>query len=145
MTYIATGTIGLSMARRAKNVIGAEIIPEAVENAKNNAERNGINNAEFICADAGEAAEKLAFGGLLPDVIIVDPPRSGCSEQTLSAIAKMAPERVVMVSCDSATAARDCKRLSELGYRAEKAVAVDMFARTGHVEAVIKLTKCSIK
>ena len=143
--YCGTGTIGLSMARGAKKIIGAEIIPEAVENAKNNAERNGINNAEFICADAGEAAEKLAFGGLLPDVIIVDPPRSGCSEQTLSAIAEMAPERVVMVSCDSATAARDCKRLSELGYRAEKAVAVDMFARTGHVEAVIKLTKCSIK
>ena len=139
--YCGTGTIGLSMARRAKNVIGAEIIPEAVENAKNNAERNGINNAEFICADAGEAAEKLARDGLLPDVIIVDPPRSGCSEQTLSAIAEMAPERVVMVSCDSATAARDCKRLSELGYRAEKAVAVDMFARTGHVETVVQLVR----
>ena len=78
-------------------------------------------------------------------MIIVDPPRAGCSDQTISAIAKMAPERVVMVSCDSATAARDCKRLSELGYRAEKAVAVDMFARTGHVEAVIKLTKCSAR
>ena len=139
--YCGTGTIGLSMARRAKNVIGAEIIPEAVENAKNNAERNGINNAEFICADAGEAAEKLDRDGLLPDVIIVDPPRSGCSEQTLSAIAEMAPERVVMVSCDSATAARDCKRLSELGYRAEKAVAVDMFARTGHVETVVLLSR----
>lgn len=139
--YCGTGTIGLSMARRAKKIIGAEIIPEAVENAKNNAMKNGISNAEFICADAGEAAEKLAGAGPLPDVIIVDPPRSGCSEQTLSAIAKMAPERVVMVSCDSATAARDCKRLSELGYRAEKAVAVDMFARTGHVETVVLLSK----
>lgn len=139
--YCGTGTIGLSMAQRAKRIIGAEIIPEAVENAKNNAKRNGIKNAEFICADAGEAAEKLAESGLLPDVIIVDPPRAGCSEQTLSAIAKMAPERVVMVSCDSATAARDCKRLSELGYRAEKAVAVDMFARTGHVETVVLLSQ----
>ena len=139
--YCGTGTIGLSMARGARKIIGAEIIPEAVENAKNNAERNGINNAEFICADAGEAAEKLARDGLLPDVVIVDPPRSGCSEQTLSAIAEMAPERVVMVSCDSATAARDCRRLSELGYKAEKAVAVDMFARTGHVETVCLLSK----
>lgn len=139
--YCGTGTIGLSMARGAKKIIGAEIIPEAVENAKNNAKRNGITNAEFICADAGEAAEKLARDGLLPDVVIVDPPRSGCSEQTLSAIAEMAPERVVMVSCDSATAARDCRRLSELGYKAEKAVAVDMFARTGHVETVVLLSR----
>lgn len=139
--YCGTGTIGLSMARGAKKIIGAEIIPEAVENAKNNAKRNGITNAEFICADAGEAAEKLARDGLLPDVVIVDPPRSGCSEQTLSAIAEMAPERVVMVSCDSATAARDCRRLSELGYKAEKAVAVDMFARTGHVETVVLMSK----
>ena len=139
--YCGTGTIGLSMARGAKKIIGAEIIPEAVENAKNNAKRNGITNAEFICADAGEAAEKLARDGLLPDVVIVDPPRSGCSEQTLSAIAEMAPERVVMVSCDSATAARDCRRLSELGYKAEKAVAVDMFARTGHVETVVQLVR----
>ena len=143
--YCGTGTIGLSMARGAKKIIGAEIIPEAVENAKNNAKRNGITNAEFICADAGEAAEKLARDGLLPDVVIVDPPRSGCSEQTLSAIAEMAPERVVMVSCDSATAARDCRRLSELGYKAEKAVAVDMFARTGHVETVVLMSKVGVE
>lgn len=139
--YCGTGTIGLSTAKRAKKLIGVEIIPEAIENARANAARNGVTNAEFICGDAGEAAKKLAEDGLRPDVVIVDPPRAGCSDDTLSAIAEMSPETVVMVSCNSASAARDCARMKELGYSTEKLVAVDMFARTGHVECVVKLTR----
>lgn len=139
--YCGTGTIGLSMAKRAKALIGVEIIPEAIENARKNAVRNDVTNAEFICGDAGEAAKKLAEDGLRPDVVIVDPPRAGCSGDTLCAIAEMSPETVVMVSCNSASAARDCARMKELGYSTEKLVAVDMFARTGHVECVVKLTR----
>lgn len=139
--YCGAGTIGLSMAKRAGRIIGAEIVPEAVENAIDNAKRNNITNAEFICADAGEAAKQLAQRGEKPDVIILDPPRKGCDEVTLSACAEMAPERIVMISCNPATAARDCKRLSELGYRTERVRAFDLFPRTHHVEAVVLLTR----
>lgn len=141
--YCGAGTIGLSMAREAKRVIGAEIVPEAVENAKRNAAASGFINTEFICADAGEAAEALAKRGLKPDVIILDPPRKGCKEETLAACAKMSPERIVMISCNPATAARDCARLAELGYKTEKARAFDLFPRTGHVECVVSMSRKS--
>lgn len=139
--YCGAGTIGLSMAREAKRVIGAEIVGAAVENACSNAKRNGIDNAEFICADAGQAAKKLAENGEKPDVIILDPPRKGCDEVTLSACVEMAPDRIVMISCNAATAARDCKWLSEHGYKAKKVRAFDLFPRTTHVECVVLISK----
>lgn len=139
--YCGAGTIGLSMAREAKRVIGAEIVPDAVENAKRSAEAGGFSNAEFICADAGQAAFNLAERGLKPDVIILDPPRKGCGEETLAACAEMSPERIVMISCNPATAARDCARLAELGYGTETVRAFDLFPRTGHVECVVFMSK----
>lgn len=141
--YCGAGTIGLSMAKRAKKVIGAEIIPEAVENAKANAARNCHANAEFICADAGEAAARLAAEGTRPDVILLDPPRKGCGERTLCACAEMSPERIVMISCNASTAARDCKRLTELGYTVRKVRAFDLFPRTCHVECVVLMSRKS--
>ncbi|MBE6666588.1 MAG: 23S rRNA (uracil(1939)-C(5))-methyltransferase RlmD, partial [Ruminococcaceae bacterium] len=143
--YCGVGTIGLSMARKAGKLIGVEVIPAAVENAKENAKRNGIENAEFICADAGEAATKLANANMKPDVVIVDPPRKGCGEDVISAMKKLSPKRIVMVSCNSATAARDCARLKEIGYTPTKMRAVDMFPRTGHVETVCLLSKLNAK
>lgn len=139
--YCGTGTISLVMARKAKKVIGAEIVAPAVRNARENAQRNGFDNAEFICADAGEAAQELARRGIRPDVISVDPPRKGLSLEVIDAIGTMQPERVVYVSCDPATLARDLKRFAEVGYQAVKAEAVDMFARTGHVETVCLMSR----
>ena len=139
--YCGAGTISLALARRAGQVIGAEIVPEAVENARRNAARNGIGNAEFICADAGDAARLLSERGIRPDAIVVDPPRKGMSEEALRQVAKMQPKRIAYVSCDPATLARDLKRLTELGYVPQKAVAVDMFPKTAHVETVVTLTK----
>ena len=139
--YCGVGTIGLSMAKRAKKLIGVEVIPAAVENAKKNAAKNGIANADFICADAGEAAEKLAADGIRPDVVVIDPPRKGCGDEVISAMQKMSPRRIVMVSCNSATAARDCAKLAEIGYTPTKMRAVDMFPRTGHVESVVCLSR----
>lgn len=137
--YCGAGTISLALARRAGRVIGAEIVPEAVENARRNAARNGIGNAEFICADAGDAARLLSERGIRPDAIVVDPPRKGMSEEALRQVAKMQPKRIAYVSCDPATLARDLKRLTELGYVPQKAVAVDMFPKTAHVETVMLL------
>ncbi|MBR3935587.1 MAG: 23S rRNA (uracil(1939)-C(5))-methyltransferase RlmD [Oscillospiraceae bacterium] len=134
--YCGAGTIGLSMADKAAKLIGVEIVPEAIENAKINAKRMGVENAEFICGDAGAAAAELEKRGTAPDVIILDPPRKGCSEDTLEAVAKMAPKRVVYVSCNTATMARDFKILDELGYKPVKVQPVDMFPRTAHVEGV---------
>ncbi|MGN0666871.1 MAG: 23S rRNA (uracil(1939)-C(5))-methyltransferase RlmD [Huintestinicola sp.] len=139
--YCGAGTIGLSMAAKAGHITGAEIIPEAVENARRNAEVNSITNADFICADAGEAAKLLAESGRKPKVIITDPPRKGCDTLTLDSIISMSPDRVVMVSCNPATAARDCRYLADRGYRLDKVQAVDMFAGTGHVETVCLLSK----
>ena len=139
--YCGIGTISLVMARRAGKVIGAEIVPSAVTDAKANAARNGITNADFLCGDAGTAAQHLAMQGLRPDVICVDPPRKGLSAEVCDAIADMAPARVVYVSCDPATLARDVRRLHESGYRPEKAVAVDMFPRTAHGETVVLLQR----
>lgn len=139
--YCGAGTIGLSMAGKARRLIGAEIVPQAVENARQNAERNSVTNAEFICADAGQAAKQLESAGERPDVIILDPPRKGCDDATLTACAGMQPERIVMISCNAATAARDCKRLDELGYRMEKVRPFDLFPRTSHVECAALLIK----
>ena len=139
--YCGAGTIGLSMAHKAKAIIGVEVIPAAIDNAKENAARNGIENARFLCADAAQAAAQLEQEGLRPDVVVLDPPRKGCDESVLAAVAKMAPKRVVYVSCDPATLARDCKRFAALGYTAEKAVALDLFPRTVHVECVTLMTR----
>lgn len=139
--YCGAGTIGLTMARDAKQVIGVEVIPEAIENAKENAALNGINNARFICDDASGAAKTLFDEGVRPDVVILDPPRKGCSKDVLETVAGMAPERVVYVSCDCSSLARDCKIFSTLGYEVKEYTAVDMFPRTMHVETVCLLTK----
>lgn len=139
--YCGAGTVGLSMADKAKKIIGAEIVPEAVENARRNTENSGFSNAEFICADAGEAAQSLTDRGLSPDVILLDPPRKGCDENTLSACVKMDPKRIVMISCNAATAARDCKFISEHGYSVKTVRAFDLFPRTKHVECVVLMTK----
>ncbi len=139
--YCGAGTIGLSMAKKAKEIIGVEIVPEAIEDAKINAKLNGIANARFICSDAAKAAEMLRNEGVKPDVIILDPPRKGCSPEMINTAAQMQPDRIVYVSCDPATLARDCGIFANLGYTATKATPVDMFPRTGHVECVIKLNK----
>ncbi len=138
--YCGAGTIGLSMTSKVRELIGVEIVPDAVENAKENAKRCGVENARFICADAKEAAAQLAAENLHPDVIVVDPPRKGCDLEVLQAIAAMAPKRLVMISCNSASLARDCKELEALGYHLEKAAPVDLFPRTTHVETVVLLS-----
>lgn len=139
--YCGAGTIGLSMAENVKKVIGVEIIPQAVDNAKRNAEINNIHNAEFICGDASDIAVQLFDKKTSPDAIILDPPRKGCDIETLNAVANMLPERVVMISCNPATAARDCALMDTLGYKAKKVYAVDMFAATGHVECVVLMSR----
>ena len=146
--YCGMGTIGLSMADHCRELIGVEIIPEAIDSAKANAARMGdavAAKSRFFCADAGEAAARLAAEGLRPDVIMLDPPRKGCDETTLSAVVQMSPRRVVYVSCNPSTAARDAAWLGQHGYRAEKVQPVDLFPRTKHVEAVLLLTKLNVE
>lgn len=143
--YCGTGTIGLSMAKNAKKLIGAEIVPAAVENARRNAERNAIQNAEFLCADAAEAARILFERGEKPDVIVIDPPRKGCDSALIATIAAMRPKRVVYVSCDPATLARDLKLFRESGYKTETVTPADMFPGTAHVETVVLLSKLNTK
>ena len=142
--YCGIGTISLALAQRAGQVIGAEIVPEAVQDAQANAARNQVDNARFLCGDAGEAAFQLAAEGVRPQVICVDPPRKGLAPEVPEILASMAPERIVYVSCDPATLARDVKRFGELGYPAVKAQAVDLFPRTAHVETVVLLSKGEI-
>lgn len=139
--YCGMGTIGLSMADDCSALVGVEIVPEAVESAKANAAAMGVQNARFLCADAGQAAAQLAAEGLSPQVICLDPPRKGCDAATLDAVLAMAPRRVVMVSCNPATAARDCRYLADRGYRPMKVQPVDLFPRTKHVECVVLLSK----
>ena len=138
--YCGAGTIGLSMADKVKSLRGVEIIPDAVENARQNAHVNGVD-AEFICADAGEAARRFAKEGYHPDIIITDPPRKGCDEIVLKAICDMAPKKLVMISCNPQTAARDTARLCEMGFSVDKVCAVDLYPGTAHVETLIRLTK----
>ncbi len=143
--YCGAGTISLFLAKSAKRVIGAEIIPEAVENARENARRNGIENAEFICADASEAAERFLREGVRPESIVVDPPRKGMDEAAVRALCGMAPERIVYVSCNPATLARDITVFASCGYALARAEAVDMFPRTAHIETVCLLSKLKSK
>lgn len=143
--YCGAGTITLALSDHAKKVLGAEIVPEAIDDARENAARNGVKNAEFFCGDASDVAKKLARENLRPDVITVDPPRKGLAADVVESIAEMQPQRVVYVSCDSATMARDVKRLADLGYTAQRACAVDMFPRADHVETVCLLSKLQSK
>lgn len=139
--YCGTGTITLVLSRGAGTAVGVEVVPQAIEDARANAVRNGVKNVDFFCADAGEAAEKLRAEGTEPDVIVVDPPRKGLAPEVVNAMASMAPARIVYVSCDPATLARDVKLLSEKGYALTHAEAFDLFPRTFHVETVVQLSK----
>ena len=139
--YCGTGTITLCLARQARRAIGAEIVAPSIADARENASRNGIINAEFFCGDASDIAAKLEGEGLRPDVITVDPPRKGLAPEVIASVAGMAPKRVVYVSCDPATLGRDVKLFAGFGYEARRACAVDMFPGTAHVETVVSLSK----
>ena len=139
--YCGVGTITLTMAKAAGRVIGVEVIPQAVEDAKDNARRNGIENAEFFCGDAGEAALALEAQGVKADVVVVDPPRKGLNADAIEALARFAPRRIVYVSCDPATLARDVALLKDRGYRLLNAQAADLFPRCAHVESVVCLSR----
>jgi 23S rRNA (uracil1939-C5)-methyltransferase len=156
--YCGTGTIGLVAAKKCARVTGAEIVEAAVADARENARRNGVTNADFLCADAAEAARLFAERGEAPDVIVVDPPRKGLDPSVIASIRRMAPERVVYVSCDPGTLARDLKRFAEPlspagtgadaaplpAYAPARLCAADMFPRTRHCEAVVQLSKGNI-
>ena len=139
--YCGVGTITLAMASAAGKVIGVEVIPQAVEDAKDNAARNGIENAEFFCGDAGQAALELERTGVKADVVVVDPPRKGLNADTIEALARFSPRRIVYVSCDPATLARDVALLKERGYQLKNALAADLFPRCSHVESVVCLVR----
>ena len=139
--YCGAGTIGLSMANKVRKLTGIEIVPQSIENAKKNALQNNINNADFFCGGAEIISDILNKNNDSPDVIILDPPRKGCDINTISAAVKAAPERIVMISCNPATAARDCKLFDGLGYSAVKVCGVDLFPRTGHVECVVLMSR----
>ena len=138
--YCGVGTITLCMAKAAGKVIGVEVIPQAVEDARDNAKRNGIENAEFFCGDAGQAALDLEAKGIQADVVVVDPPRKGLNADAIEALARFAPRRIVYVSCDPATLARDVAMLKERGYQLKNAIAADLFPRCAHVESIVCLT-----
>ena len=139
--YCGTGTITLYMAQQAQSVLGVEIVAPAIEDAKKNAERNGVTNVEFVCADAAETADRLVREGTRPDAVIVDPPRKGLAPEVPGDIAAMQPSRVVYVSCDPETLARDVKRFADIGYAVTRCTAVDMFPGTGHVETVVLMAR----
>ena len=155
--YCGIGTISLFLAKKAGKVYGVEIVPQAIEDAKNNAKINNIDNAEFFVGKAEEvvpafykkqtgvqsdndSADSKEYDMTRPDVVVVDPPRKGCDEKLLDTIVSMSPDRIVYVSCDSATLARDLKLLVECGYKVEKVQPVDQFGNTVHVETVVKLS-----
>ena len=139
--YCGIGTISLALAKRAGRVIGAELVPQAIADAGENARRNGVTNAEFFCGDAGAISQRLAAEGVRPQVICVDPPRKGLAPQVPAILAGMAPDRIVYVSCDPATLARDTDRFIQLGYQAIRVQGVDLFPRTAHVETVLLLQR----
>lgn len=143
--YCGIGSIGLTAYGKIGRLTGVEVVPEAVENARKNAKKNGMDRAEFFCADASGAAKRLAEEGMKPDVILVDPPRKGCGGEVIEAIGEMAPEKVVMISCNPSTAARDCKVLAEKGYILRCYQPVDLFPRTGHVETVVLMSRAAEK
>ena len=139
--YCGAGTITQVLARRARHVIGGEIVPEAIRDAEDSARRNGVENVEFLCGDASRLAAELRQRGLRPDVICVDPPRKGLAPDVVEAAASMRPGRIVYVSCDPATLARDVARFAPLGYCPVRACAVDLFPGTAHVETVVLLSR----
>ncbi len=143
--YCGAGTITQVLARRARHVIGGEIVPEAIRDAKDSARRNGVENVEFLCGDASRLAAELRQRGLRPDVICVDPPRKGLAPDVVEAAASMTPGRIVYVSCDPATLARDVARFAPLGYCPVRACAVDLFPGTAHIETVCLLSKLQSK
>ena len=139
--YCGTGTIGLTMAGRCKHMYGVEIVEDAVRDANQNAATNDIENATFLCGDAAAAAAQMKADGVKSDVILVDPPRKGLNEALVHTIHDFDPQRIVYVSCDPATLARDCERFSALGWQIAKLQPVDLFPRTAHVETVVLLKK----
>jgi 23S rRNA (uracil1939-C5)-methyltransferase len=142
--YCGIGTISLFLAQKAKKVYGVELVPQAIEDAKENAKLNGMENVEFFVGKAEEVLpEQYEKNQVYADVIVVDPPRKGCDQVCLDTIVKMAPKRVVYISCDSATLARDLKYLAERGYELVKVRGCDMFPHSGHVESVVLLEKKS--
>ncbi len=140
--YCGAGTIGLSMADVAGQVVGVEVVPQAVEDAKRNARLNGIQNARFFQGDAADAAARLAEEGLRPNIVLLDPPRKGVTEALIVEVVGMQPDKVVYISCNSATLARDVKIFAQQGYMVKKARAADLFPRTAHVESVVLLVRC---
>ena len=141
MTSCGIGTISLAAARRAKKVYGIEIVEQAIKNARENAKHNGIENAKFFSDSAEAAVPRLIESGICPDTIILDPPRKGSDEVTLNAIVSAQPKRIVYVSCNPATLARDTKYLAERGFAPKKCTAVDMFPHTSHVETVLVMQR----
>lgn len=139
--YCGMGTIGLAVAPGCRQLIGGEIVPEAVSSARRNAAAMGLTNTRFLCGDAGKIAGTLIGEKIHPDLIVLDPPRRGCSPETLQAVLTLDPDRIVMVSCDPATAARDCRILCDRGYTLTRLRPVDLFPRTKHVETCILLSK----
>ena len=139
--YCGVGTITLCMAKAAGKVIGVEVVPQAVEDARDNAKRNGIENAEFFCGDAGAAALDLEAKGIRPDVVVVDPPRKGMNADAIEALARFNARRIVYVSCDPATLARDVAALKEKGYTLKNAMACDLFPRCAHIESIVTLIR----
>lgn len=140
--YCGTGTIGLSMAKKAKKLVGVEIVPSAVACARENARENGIENAEFFCADAGDREVILkAAGGVRPDVVVIDPPRKGSTRELVECLAQLEVPKIVYISCDPDTLARDAVWFRERGYDIGPVTPVDLFPRTGHVESVVCLTR----
>jgi 23S rRNA (uracil1939-C5)-methyltransferase len=139
--YCGTGTITLFLSKKAKKVYGVEIVPQAIENARINAEQNGVENAEFIVGESEKVIPDLINKGIKADVVVVDPPRKGCGPELLEAIAKIEPKRIVYVSCDPGTLARDLGMLKDQGYDTIEVQPVDMFPMTAHVEVVTLLTR----
>lgn len=139
--YCGAGTVGISLSDKCKSLYGIEIVPQAVENAIENARLNNLSNAEFICADAYEGTKILTQKGVRPDVVILDPPRKGCQKEIFDIIAGLGVKKIVYISCNSATLARDLQILSQAGYNAKRLKAVDLFPRTPHIECVALLTK----
>ena len=139
--YCGTGTISLFLSQSAKKVYGVEIISQAIENAKVNAKINNIDNAEFFVGKSEEIIPRLIDNGIVPDVIVVDPPRKGCDLKLLDALGKAMPKRIVYVSCDPSTLARDLKYLENRGYKTIEVQPVDMFPMTKHIETVVKIEK----
>lgn len=139
--YCGVGTITLAMAKAAGKVIGVEVVEQAVADARDNAKRNGIENAEFFCGDAGQAALELEKNGVKADVVVVDPPRKGLNADTIEALARFSPRRIVYVSCDPATLSRDVALLKARGYVLKNAMAADLFPRCSHVESIVCLSR----